>query len=293
MDLCILLREYDICNLHQRKRIGENGRKQQREPQRKTLSNRVDERGLIELMPALLEIWSLRGQKGKWTGTKAIKVLRLIYEDNVPPFILDILRTQLQNMHKMLLSFAKGEAPTGGSPEIEDRVSVEDSLRKSNDDREAALDSKVGSRGTPRPPPHGGASRIAQPVHHEPNATVDDVFCLTCNGRGCRNGTGRLCEYCRGTGGSPVGRSMMMTIAKHKGQADTKCRACNGTGNIFSERDRCRACNDGYERPGKRDSQPLHRERETTKNRRAVADGERREGVQEGFSPPPPYSGPP
>lgn len=295
VDLCILLQGYDICNLHERKQIGENRHRQQRKSQRKTLSNRVDERGLIELMPALLEIWSLRGQKGKWTGTKAIKVLRLIYGDNIPLPILDLLRHNLHGMHVILKILSKVKVSTRGSPEIEGRAPIKDSLRKSDDDREAALDSKVVSHGTPRPLPHADALRIAQPVHHEPNATVDDVFCLTCNGRGCRKGTGRTCRYCRGTGGVPVGRSTMTTISKHKGQADKKCRACNGTGNIFSERDRCRACNDGYnyERPRKHDSSPLHGERETTKYRRAMVDGERREGVQGGFDPPPPYSGRP
>ncbi|KAL8885425.1 MAG: hypothetical protein Q9215_006715 [Flavoplaca cf. flavocitrina] len=141
-DLCILLQGYDICNLHERKQTGENRHRQQREWQRKTLSDRVDGRGLIEPMPAVLELWSMRGQKGKWTGTKAIKVLRMIYGDNIPLLILDILRENLHNMHVILSGFSKGEVSTRGSPEIEDRAPVKDCSRKSDDDREAALDSK-------------------------------------------------------------------------------------------------------------------------------------------------------
>jgi hypothetical protein len=63
--------------------------------------------------------------------------------------------------------------------------------------------------------------------------STDDAFCLTCDGRGGRRGTGRNCTDCRGAG----------TFPTRSGSRLTKCKSCNGSGLIFAHRDRCRACN--------------------------------------------------
>ena len=67
----------------------------------------------------------------------------------------------------------------------------------------------------------------------------DSVICLNCGDRGERKGTGRSCLKCRGVGRIETcfgfGRSGILLFPI--------CTECDGSGKVFSVRDRCRVCN--------------------------------------------------
>ena len=286
-ELCDLLQDYDIRNLHRRNRIRE---KLERRPQRsvdKKASKRSGELGLRDLMATVVEVWRLKGQKGKWTGTKAIKILRLIYGDDIPEHLLSVLGQNLQVMHIILKNLSEKNVATRKIQEAKDRSSIRYITHDYNVDDKAIPNLTEVSLRYSRPSPHG-ASRIAQQESRDIKTAVEEVFCLTCNGRGGRKGTGRLCEKCRGTGrGSERSKK---TIANKESQSGSRCQACNGTGNVFSERDRCRACNAGSGRNGKHKVRRLDHESKTN-NRHGTVNDDMREQRGRYLDPPPPYPG--
>ena len=285
-ELCDLLQDYDIRNLHRRKRIRE---KPERRPQSvdKKASKRSGELGLRDIMATVVEVWRLKGQKGKWTGTKAIKILRLIYGDDIPEHLLSVLGQNLQAMHVILKKLSEGDVITRKIQEAKDRSSIKHITRDDNVDEKAIPNLTEVSLRYTRPSPHG-ASRITKQDDRDQETAADEVFCLTCNGRGGRKGTGRLCEKCRGTGrGSERSKK---TIANKESQSGSRCQACDGTGNVFSERDRCRACNAGNGRNGKSDVQRLHHEPKKN-NRKDMVNDDMREQRGRYLDPPPPYPG--
>ena len=294
-ELCDVLREYDIRNLHKRKRLGEGGRAP-RKSDNKHSSRLSDHQGLTdrrsyELMPALVEILQLQGQKGKWTGIKAIKVLRKAYADNVPEDLLDFIGEHLNDVQKILTDLVQGGtrerslikqgSEIGYAKKIKDAASSDDSAKPSS------------TPSTQRHPQHSHhESRAKKRESGDGHKEDDDAFCLTCGGRGGRKGTGRPCSDCRGSGS--IERSPKAD--DYRRRRFNKCRACNGTGNIFSERNRCRVCNRvswRYEEPA-RDRGGEYREQERESElkqqgrRLPVSDkGHKREYLD----PPPPYPG--
>ena len=289
-ELWDLLQDYDIRNLHRRKRVKENPDRRPQRPIHKYSTIRSDELGLRDLMATLVEVWRLKGQKGKWTGTKAIKILRLIYGNYVPEKLLDFLGQNLQTMHIILKNLSETYVPKKEVQEVKYGASTKRIIHDDNEDGKAIPDLPDVSPRYARPSRHG-ASKTAHREDHDHNREIaaDEVFCLTCSGRGGRKGTGRICEKCRGTGKDSVEHSMK-TVAGEKGRVGSKCQACKGTGNIFSERDRCRACNAGGGRYGERDVRRL-REGSIPNNRKVTSDDDMSDHRRQHLDPPPPYPG--
>ena len=244
-ELCVLLQDYDIRNLHRRKRINRD-----RRGPVKSVSNQLDDLGFRDLVSTAVEVWRLKGQKGKWTGSKAIKILRLIYGDYIPDNLLNMLSQNLPTMHTILKNLSERDIATKRIPGVSDRSSIKHSDHDDNVERKEVPNlMQVSSRRYPPPPPYD-ESRTVQKEDYDSNkaAADNEVFCLTCSGSGGRKGTGRRCDKCRGTGRDPVEpSSIKKTHGDKKGQSNSRCRPCNGTGNIFSERDKCRACSAGRE----------------------------------------------
>lgn len=221
-DLCQLLNLYDIRNLHIQKGL-------QRHRRRGLLQDRgtavsAKSTSLSSILLLVSDVWSLKGQKGKWTGIKAIKLLRKLYGDNVPAGLLDVL----------------GADPViGGIRQLlhPDRFSEIVINYGSRSDEHLRLQA-------------GGSSSSRQKVTSAPKAIErddcredfgDDVTCATCEGRGGRKGTGRLCSTCFGGGSIEV----RPRSGAPRERFLKKCRECSGSGTIFSARDRCRVCNGG------------------------------------------------
>ena len=282
-ELCVLLQDYDIRNLHRRKQIGGK-----RDGEQRSIDSRSNELGFKDLMSTAVEVWRLKGQKGKWTGTKAIKILRLIYGNNIPENTLRLLGQNLQSMHTILQTWSEKDLSTKKVHGMNDGFSIKYSTRDNSVDEKAIPSSREVTRRHSRPSPHG-ASGIAQREGRDVNVADEEVFCLTCSGSGGRKGTGRRCEECRGTGRGSVERSIK-TVANNRGQSGPRCQACNGAGKIFSERDRCRACNPGVKEYEERGVQRLSPESRSNDSEDTVNDnkGEQRRRY---LDPPPPYPG--
>ena len=288
-ELCDLIRNYDIRKLHQSSQIqmGHDGKPQSSKVQ---VSQRSNQLSFRKVMPALLEIFKLKGQKGKWTGMKAIKVLHVAYGDDVPDDVLNLLSTNLGAIQQLLMMLVKNEWPAkSGSTKAEEEKSNQHHLKFNHDAGNASFESKYSSRRKPLP-----ASQVApkptEKKDHEPDLVDDDVFCLTCDGRGGRKGTGRQCERCHGKGICLVERPMATNGSK-EGKAQTRCRACNGTGNIFLERDKCRACNYVGRQHEWIEDQRQHKDTRVPISRRGDVDDDKTERGREYLDPPPPYSG--
>ena len=232
-DLYATLVTYDIRGLHRRKRLGQANTPvpnlQKHSLRRSNAASLACQSRNI--MPALLEALNLKGQKGKWTGIKAVKVLRKAYADDVPENLVVFLGAHLNQIQKILEDLLQGG------------------------ERERALFEQI--KGTGHTETTGsitGDSSSVKPyqrkVHLSQDATrpreatsetehsEDEIFCLTCGGRGGRKGTGRPCIDCHGTGSNKQ-------RSGDNSKGAPKCRKCNGTGNIFSQRDKCRLCNGG------------------------------------------------
>ncbi len=295
-ELCDVLEEYDIRNLHKRKRVGEGDRKS-RQYDDKQQSYRSDDQRLTnrpsyKLLPALVEMLRLKGQKGKWTGIKAIKVLRIAYADNVPEILLDFMEPNLNGIQEILTDLVHGGAHERSLIE-QGKESVHTNtieVAGTSDDNPRSWPA-ISSR---RHPQHSqnerGAKKRESGNGHEEN---DEIHCLTCDGHGGRKGTGRPCSDCRGRGS--IERSPQVENFERR-HFNKKCRTCNGRGNIFSERDRCRACNAGsrrHEEPAReRNAEYTEEEREPElgfKDRRLPVHG--RGHGREYLDPPPPYPG--
>ena len=290
-DLRDVLKEYDIRNLHQSKRLVKGDRRSRRHDS----MSHSDEQGLTDRKPnrvmlALFEIWQLKGQKGKWTGVKAIKVLRTAYANDVPDGLLDFLSNHLKDIQGILTGLIQGAA------QIESRIEQGKKPRYANTIEDAvSSDDNATALSTPSPRQFPQHSPTIQKTHYgRAHDADDDAFCLPCGGTGGRKGTGRHCFACRGSGS--IERSAK---ANDPGRRQfKKCRACNGIGNVFSERDRCRLCNKG----GWRRKEQLARgcgaeyvKRETeaelgsrSKRRLPLDESKSR---REYWDPPPPYPG--
>ena len=221
-DLCRLLNLYDIRNLHIQKGL-------QRPRRRGLLQNTGTAASsksisLSSIMLLMSDVWSLKGQKGKWTGIKAIKLLRKLYGDNVPAGLLNALGEDFV---------------IGGIRQL------------LNPDRFSEIVINYGSRPDEQLRLRAATfSNFRHTIQSAPEAIErcdsreefgDGVTCATCEGRGGRKGTGRSCTACLG-GGSievrPRSGAPREILLK-------KCRECSGSGTIFSARDRCQVCNGG------------------------------------------------
>lgn len=232
-----LLKEYDIRNLHKVKSLEEDSGQSHRKL-------RSTDKGVLkqrprEVMPALMEMLRLKGRKGKWTGIKAVKVLRIYYGDQIDEHVLRFISQHLTSIQTILTDVIKGgnheRALLDDRKKSEISVGAEDALRTIQDNSRAPKDDFEDYRISSK-----GRSDIDRHRSGLNNDTDDEPLCLTCDGRGGRKGTGRFCSDCRGKGLIEQPLEARRPMSRHR----KRCRACNGIGNIFSERDRCRACNE-------------------------------------------------
>lgn len=273
-----MLETYDVRNLHLAKSanserlIGRarydsdedsniNSHSSSRDLTRRERARDIQKRSAMTLQRLVLEILVLKGQPGKWTGIKGVRILRVVYPTGVSEEFLAELRPNLRRGYKILdflkdatmnredgvdLSmvsphFIEDTQPAASSSNVDHRPRryTTSSARESDERRSRQRTNYVSS-------PcqrlnrfwlilSQDAPRVSTERARAFDVGEDGTFCLSCNGRGGRRGTGRACPGCSGTGKRRVSTGSMPG-------ASSRCRTCNGYGQTFSERDRCRAC---------------------------------------------------
>lgn len=92
----------------------------------------------------------------------------------------------------------------------------------------------------------------AKTIHHTHNVSLEDLYrgkvsklalqrsilCPKCDGRGGKEGAVRRCAGCDGHGMKTMMRQMGPMIQRFQ----TVCPDCNGDGEIFKDKDRCKQC---------------------------------------------------
>jgi DnaJ homolog subfamily A member 2 len=92
----------------------------------------------------------------------------------------------------------------------------------------------------------------AKTIHHTHNVSLEDIYrgkvsklalqrsiiCSKCKGLGGKEGSVRRCASCDGHGMKTMMRQMGPMIQRFQ----TVCPECNGDGEIFREKDRCKQC---------------------------------------------------
>ncbi|KAK3337143.1 hypothetical protein B0T19DRAFT_411638 [Cercophora scortea] len=92
----------------------------------------------------------------------------------------------------------------------------------------------------------------AKTIHHTHNVSLEDIYrgkvsklalqrsilCPKCDGRGGKEGSVRRCTGCDGHGMKTMMRQMGPMIQRFQ----TVCNECNGDGEIFKDKDRCKQC---------------------------------------------------
>ena len=287
-----LLKEYDIRDLHKRLLLKAENRRSGR-----NLHPSPDQRiADYSLMPALMEMLRLKGRKGKWTGIKAVKVIRIAYGNEVPEDLLAFMSQHLESLQKIVTDLVMGGNRERGvlgerkESRLNPRIGHSNSEWGNAQGNARSLTKIVLDRSSPLRRSQSDASQ-QQPGRKAD--TDEEPLCLTCEGRGGRKGTGRICSNCRGSG--QVERPLARSRADGAGRARWKeCRACNGVGYIFSERDRCRACNE----PKPRFREPSQ-DRGVAESTRELGSNTRRNKLpsdeprsrRDAIDPPPPYPG--
>ena len=245
--LCELLNEYDIRRFRGRPthRIQNGGEHEEgkglhsKTNQLKPLEEKRDltynpkEKAWL----ALFKVIQLQGQRGKWTGIKAIRVLHALYPDEVPESTVNSLREGLPTIEKLLFILTPYVAKRRPNTERKKQPHNGRHIK----DTTATEDNKVSSLVVPTQRHQDSMSELIVERKGQKNTYKEngEIFCLVCDGRGCRKGTGRACTKCNSTG-SVVQPHQTNGVSK---PCITKCRTCNGMGNLFSRRDRCRVCN--------------------------------------------------
>jgi Ankyrin repeats (3 copies) len=200
----------------------------------------------------------LKGQRGKWTGIKGVNIMRTAIEAGVPPQILDLIAPHLSTIQD-ILDFLKRAvfdyASQKRSPVTRNRRAItsnhvlgtvteliDDSEGDENPAEGPNLEQvpsrRVHFASEPRVAilPWEPTPALPHPVASFRDSGLDIVspsegysrrtVCPACEGRGGRRGTGYPCSKCQSTGR----------------YQDTRCSACKGVGQIFSERNSCHNC---------------------------------------------------
>ena len=290
-----LLKEYDIRDLHKRLLLKAENRRSGRNL-RPNPDQRIASKRDYSLMPALMEILRLKGRKGKWTGIKAVKVIRIAYGNEVPEDLLAFMSQHLESIQKVVTDLVMGGDRERALLEERNESRFDQRVGYSNREWDNAqenvrsLTNGVLDRGSPL---RRGQLDASQQQPGRQAETDEEPFCLTCDGRGGRKGTGRICSDCRGSG--QIERPLARSPADHARRAHwKKCRACNGIGYIFSERDRCRVCNEPKPRFGEpsQDRGVAEKTRELgSKTRRKKLPSDEPRPRRDAIDLPPPYPG--
>jgi hypothetical protein len=238
-----MLEQYDVRNLHlvkssrsrdadsERSDGGERSRalERPRAGDRRSDDRQVEMKASNVVRKVGMEILILKGQRGKWTGIKGVRVMRAAISAGVSEKLLDQLRPHLQSSYK-LLDFLKDATmnpdefvPPNPRQVIEDRASDQADGPSDRTRRYTEGSSRRESRGDRQ-------GRTDDPYE----VAADGSICISCSGRGGRRGTGRPCLECAGSGHRRISTGSI--------PGSTRCRTCKGFGRVYSDRDRCRAC---------------------------------------------------
>lgn len=251
-----MLEDYDVRSLW-KKRLPENDPR--REPELPDNTSEAsdgltyvpyDERRAIEkpqslslVRAVLLEGLSLKGQRGKWTGIKAVKLLQTALRMGAPESIIDKATPFLSSFQSLLEVICKASKEyteerqqkrelAGPSGDIRGPIEPSSSLSLPDQERPDIYHTDSGS---------SQDTVVYDAPERQRNGTdgaVDnDIFCLSCNDRGGKPGTERTCNDCNGS------RSVWRRQGTHSRRLS--CTTCVGRGYTFSRRDVCRACNNG------------------------------------------------
>lgn len=244
----------------------------------------LEKRSSLSLVRAvLMEALSLKGQRGKWTGIKAVRLLQTAIRmgasesiiESAAPFLSDYERlievvTQAFKQRTEEMETRGLEASSRSQRrEVENGESSTLVSRRSRH-REAATSTSASLRDTG---PNYYSSDQRQQSNSNLNPREDasgEVFCLTCAGRGGKAGTERTCNECNGS------TSIWSRSGVHSKKVT--CPACRGRGFVFSSRDICRACNNGA-------AVGLN-----TPPQSPIAPSASRVRFAQGVEPPPPYA---
>lgn len=240
-----MLEQYDVRNLHlvrsSKSRRSTDGRGSDSEQSddrehARTIERRSDDRQVEMkasnvLKKVLWEIAILKGQRGKWTGIKGVRVMRAAMSAGVSEKLLDELRPHLQSSYR-LLDFLKDATlnPADDFAPPSPRRVIEDQPRNRDDGQTESA--RRYSEGTSRR--ESRRDRRGDRADERYEVSADGSFCISCSGRGGRRGTGRPCPECAGSGKRRVSTGSI--------PGSSRCRTCKGYGKLFSDRDRCRAC---------------------------------------------------
>ncbi|KAF7512718.1 hypothetical protein GJ744_000285 [Endocarpon pusillum] len=255
------LQEYDVKMLHARPAIEEiqsgpdpardsdSDRESTRSrgvslPPSKT-SQRVAVKQLNVVRAVGFEVMLLKGTKGKWTGIKGVRLMKAAIRAGIEPSILGSVRPYLSSYQTALdflttavVQMNKERAGTSTS-RLTDQIeggsgSGGATIPGGTDLRQVQSQSRV---------LHSSKPMLNSDHRRQPSTSSildDEVICMACNDRGGRRGAERRCPYCAGSGHE--------TFRKKTGSRESYtscCRSCNGRGVMFTERDRCHACNGG------------------------------------------------
>ena len=266
-----MLEQYDVRNLHlvrsTRSRSSINDRdsdsdhyeagQYDRRVDRRYDNQQVEMKASNVLKKVLWEIAILKGQRGKWTGIKGVRVMRAAMSAGVSETLLEKLRPHLQSSYQ-LLDFLKNATinpaddfmPPTPRRALEDRSRDQDVAhterpRRRTEGTARGVSYTYGEQRSnfQRPQRNESTSLSLQPPARsrqdgrsdsEYQASADGSICVSCDGRGGRRGTGRSCTECAGLGQRRVSTGSL--------PGSSRCKTCKGYGRVFSERDRCRYC---------------------------------------------------
>ncbi|KAJ9603770.1 hypothetical protein H2200_011956 [Cladophialophora chaetospira] len=185
----------------------------------------------------VLEGFSLKGQRGKWTGIKAVRLLQVAMRMGASESIIQRAAPFLSSYEQLVKVICEASKQhTEEQRRLRHSGSSSEPRELENSDRRPGR-SGGHSMTIPRPSTTNASNFYTD--RNQANTTLDpsDTFCLTCNGRGGKAGTQRTCNECNGS----------TTVWKRQGTHSKRvtCHTCAGRGYTFSSRDVCRACNNG------------------------------------------------
>jgi hypothetical protein len=240
-----MLEDYDVRGLSKKKLLDQRASDPASDPGDALTYVPYDERRamakpktLTMVRAVVLEAFALKGQRGKWTGIKAVRVLQTALRMGASDSLIDKITPSLSSYDQLVQLICKAS-----KQHAEEQRALQDAdnsrgpreiERSDTSSRPDRTQDVLPRRRAPSPP------RTYTSGYYEdrsrPSTAIDEfgVFCLTCNGRGGRMGTERTCNECNGS----------TTVWERQGPHSTRrtCPTCQGKGYTFSSRDVCQAC---------------------------------------------------
>jgi len=233
-DMIRMLEDYDVRMLH-RKSEGPSSNRRLPESshtndgsddgiwyprQYGSVSSITDNRRAVKPMSVVravaVQALMLKGQRGKWTGIKAVRLLKTAIQCGISESIIDQVTPFLSSYQKLVDFLGRASQQMREEQQLQQQIDSPGTASGSSQHHPEI-----------QSPSNLCTSRAESTPNYAPET---DVFCLTCNGGG-RNRTARTCNKCAGAGYSWERRGT------HSSR--TPCERCLGRGHIFSERDIC------------------------------------------------------